>query len=279
MKNLIVSLNENLTPLSMILELSSATYKSAAEKANSRKEFDRAGKFMGAFFKAVEREKIDDGSFVPDKYKGLKSKLSKIMDFEDGDYTKKITDTVNGTKIVTAIDIRSMHDDDTNLYGNVVINLNEFKKLYDELKSSNYSGDILQKLKEKGLFYDMLVHNTEKDSMLKDLKGVEILIPFNIYSYIESTPKDASSSEKRDYLDFWRCTQSRKGISFYDPEHDVFYHIPLFNSSEIIKYDTTNFKLDYEFENPVYKTVYDNCMKTMSEVLKVINPNSKFITK
>ena len=78
MKSLSQFLVENLIP---IMELSSTTYKSAADKAVIKKQFDRAGKFMGAFFKAVEDEKLSDGSYVPDKYKGLKHKLEKIAPF------------------------------------------------------------------------------------------------------------------------------------------------------------------------------------------------------
>ena len=277
MKSLSQFLVENLIP---IMELSSATYKSAADKAVIKKQFDRAGKFMGAFFKAVEDEKLSDGSYVPDKYKGLKHKLEKIAPFTGDRYYKSISATVDGINCSSAVSIRSLYDKDTNLYGNVVINLKEFAKLSDKLEETepDYWARIM-KLKEKGLFYKELIKGASNDL----LKNTEILIPLKIslnHDSLSEKIKNGEISEEDDkkYDNFWSASESLSPINFYDPDNDVFFHISC-SGREIIKYDIDKFPTNLKFESPIYNALYGNTIKILSDILKVINPKSKFITK
>lgn len=277
MKSLSQFLVENLIP---IMELSSATYKSAADKAVIKKQFDRAGKFMGAFFKAVEDEKLSDGSYVPDKYKGLKHKLEKIAPFTGDIYRKSISVTVDGINCSSAVSIRSLYDKDTNLYGNVVINLKEFAKLSDKLEETEPDyWTRLMKLKEKGLFYKELIKGGTNDL----LKNTEVLIPLNFSldhdSLSEKIKKgEISKEDDKKYNTFWLAAESLDAINFYDPDNDVFFYISC-SGREIIKYDINKFPTNLKFESPIYNALYGNFMKILSDILKVINPKSKFITK
>lgn len=277
MKSLSQFLVENLIP---IMELSSATYKSAADKAVIKKQFDRAGKFMGAFFKAVEDEKLSDGSYVPDKYKGLKHKLEKIAPFTGDIYRKSISVTVDGIKCKSGVSIRSLYDKDTNLYGNVVINLKEFAKLSDKLEETepDYWARVM-KLKEKGLFYNNLIKGVTNDL----LKNTEVLIPLKFsldHDSLSEKIKKGEISEEDDkkYNTFCLTAESLNGINFYDPDNDVFFYISC-SGREIIKYDIDKFPTNLEFESPIYNALYGNFMKILSDILRIINPNSKFITK
>lgn len=277
MKSLSQFLVENLIP---IMELSSATYKSAADKAVIKKQFDRAGKFMGAFFKAVEDEKLSDGSYVPDKYKGLKHKLEKIAPFTGDIYRKSISVTVDGIKCNSEVSIRSLYDKDTNLYGNVVINLKEFAKLSDKLEETepDYWARVM-KLKEKGLFYSNLIKGVTNDL----LKNTEVLIPLKFSldndSLSEKIKKgEISEEDNKKYHTFQLTAESTDGINFYDPDNDVFFYISC-SGREIIKYDIDKFPTNLEFESPIYNALYGNFMKILSDILRIINPNSKFITK
>lgn len=277
MKSLSQFLIENLIP---IMELSSATYRSAANKAVIKKQFDRAGKFMGAFFKAVEDEKLSDGSYVPDKYKGLKHKLEKIAPFRSDRYYKSISATVDEINCSSAVSIRSLYDEDTNLYGNVVINLKEFVKLSNKLEETEPDyWERLMKLKEKGLFYKELIEGASNDL----LKNTEILIPLKISLNHDSLSKkikngEISEEDDKKYNDFWSASESLNAINFYDPNNDVFFHIS-YSGETIIKYDIDKFQTNLKFESPIYNALYGNTMKILSDILKVINPKSKFITK
>lgn len=277
MKSLSQFLVENLIP---IMELSSTTYKSAADKAVIKKQFDRAGKFMGAFFKAVEDEKLSDGSYVPDKYKGLKHKLEKIAPFKSDRYYKSISATVDGINCRSAVSIRSLYDEDTNLYGNVVINLKEFAKLSDKLEETepDYWARVM-KLKEKGLFYKELIEGSSNDL----LKNTEILIPLKISLDHDSLSKkiengEISEEDDKKFNRFWSSVESLSPINFYDPDNDVFFHIS-YSGREIIKYDIDKFPTNLKFESPIYNALYGNSMKALSDILRIINPNSKFIIK
>ena len=277
MKSLSQFLTENLIP---IMELSSATYRSAANKAVIKKQFDRAGKFMGAFFKAVEDEKLSDGSYVPDKYKGLKHKLEKIAPFKNDRYYKSISTTVDGINCRSAVNIRSLYDEDTNLYGNVVINLKEFAKLSNKLEETEPDyWERIMKLKEKGLFYKELIKGASNDL----LKNTEILIPLKFsldHDSLSEKIKNGEISEEDDkkYNSFWLMVESLDAINFYDPDNDVFFYIS-YNGETIIKYDIDKFPVNLKFESPIYNALYGNTMKILSDILKVINPKSKFITK
>lgn len=277
MKSLSQFLTENLIP---IMELSSATYRSAANKAVIKKQFDRAGKFMGAFFKAVEDEKLSDGSYVPDKYKGLKHKLEKIAPFKNDRYYKSISVTVDGINCTSSVYIRSLYDEDTNLYGNAVINLKEFAKLSDKLEETEPDyWERIMKLKEKGLFYKELIKGVSNDL----LKNTEILIPLKISLYHDSLSKkiengEISEEDDKKYDSFWKIAESLDAIDFYDPDNDVFFYISC-SGREIIKYDIDKFQTNLKFESPIYNALYGNTMKILSDILKVINPKSKFITK
>ena len=277
MKSLSQFLVENLIP---IMELSSTTYKSAADKAVIKKQFDRAGKFMGAFFKAVEDEKLSDGSYVPDKYKGLKHKLEKIAPFTGDAYRKSISVTVDGIKCDSKVSIRSLYDKDINLYGNVVINLKEFAKLSDKLEETepDYWARVM-KLREKGLFYDNLIKGCTNDL----LKNTEVLIPLNFSldndSLSEKIEKgEISKEDDKKYHTFWLAAESLNAINFYDPDNDVFFYISC-SGREIIKYDIDKFPTNLKFESPIYNALYANFMIILSDILRTINPNSKFITK
>ena len=262
------------------MELSSATYRSAANKAVIKKQFDRAGKFMGAFFKAVEDEKLSDGSYVPDKYKGLKHKLEKIAPFKNDRYCKSISVTVDGINCTSSVYIRSLYDEDTNLYGNAVINLKEFAKLSDKLEETEPDyWERIMKLKEKGLFYNELIKGVSNDL----LKNTEILIPLKISLYHDSLSKkiengEISEEDDKKYDSFWKIAESLDAIDFYDPDNDVFFYISC-SGREIIKYDIDKFQTNLKFESPIYNALYGNTMKILSDILKVINPKSKFITK
>lgn len=277
MKSLSQFLVENLIP---IMELSSTTYKSAADKAVIKKQFDRAGKFMGAFFKAVEDEKLSDGSYVPDKYKGLKHKLEKIAPFNGDMYRKSISVTVDGIKCDSGVSIRSLYDKDINLYGNVVINLKEFAKLSDKLEETEPDyWERVMKLREKGLFYDNLIKGGTNDL----LKNTEVLIPLNFSlnndSLSEKIKKgEISKEDDKKYHAFWLAAESLDAINFYDPDNDVFFYISC-SGREIIKYDIDKFPTNLKFESPIYNALYGNFMKILSDILRIINPNSKFITK
>lgn len=277
MKSLSQFLTENLIP---IMELSSATYRSAANKAVIKKQFDRAGKFMGAFFKAVEDEKLSDGSYVPDRYKGLKHKLEKIAPFKNDRYYKSISVTVDGINCTSSVYIRSLYDEDTNLYGNAVINLKEFVKLSNELEKTEPDyWERIMKLKEKGLFYKELIKGVSNDL----LKNTEILIPLKISLYHDSLSKkikngEISEEDDKKYDSFWKIAESLDAIDFYDPDNDVFFYISC-SGREIIKYDIDKFQTNLKFESPIYNALYGNTMKILSDILKVINPKSKFITK
>lgn len=262
------------------MELSSATYRSAANKAVIKKQFDRAGKFMGAFFKAVEDEKLSDGSYVPDKYKGLKHKLEKIAPFKNDRYYKSISVTVDGINCTSSVCIRSLYDEDTNLYGNAVINLKEFAKLSNKLEETEPDyWERIMKLKEKGLFYKELIKGVSNDL----LKNTEILIPLKISLYHDSLSKkiengEISEEDDKKYDSFWKIAESLDAIDFYDPDNDVFFYISC-SGREIIKYDIDKFQTNLKFESPIYNALYGNTMKILSDILKVINPKSKFITK
>lgn len=286
MKELTNFLSESLTPLSMILELSSKTYKSAAEKAKKNKEFERAGKFMGAFYQQAYKEEMADSLLIPKKYKGMKAKIERISrtSFDHSELqiiSKYKTNELEAYGYVCLpLDSFGSFYKKTGHTSDLFINIKGFQKVYDELVNNGQdSYDAIKKIKDEyGMnFVELLC---DPDNNVRDkIQDIEVLMPVQFSMHVKMDKKiERDEKEKKKFNDWWsKMTNSTYGcVNFYDPDNDVFYQIS--DNGYVKKYDTVeSMGIDLEFTYPDDIAEHKCLIDSLSKLLKIVNPKSKFI--